>query len=106
MTHLAVLLDWLEERRAAGDARAEVYFDVSAVLLEEESEGVPPTTVEEAATLATDLRRAGFDRLLLGSDYPVFDPVRTLELLAERAGLSSDELLALRANRLPSLFDR
>lgn len=100
------LLDWLEERRAAGDARAEVYFDVSAVLLEEESEGVPPTTVEEAATLATDLRRAGFDRLLLGSDYPVFDPVRTLELLAERAGLSSDELLALRANRLPSLFDR
>lgn len=98
------LLDWLEARERAGDRRPDLRFDVSAVILEEASEGVPPTTAEEAAALAADLRRAGLARLLVGSDYPVFDPVRTLELLGERAGLTPDELRALRANRLPELF--
>jgi len=94
------LLDWLEERAAAGDPRPEVRFDLSAVVLEEESEGVAPTTAEEAAALAADLRRAGFARLLLGSDYPVFSPRRTAQLLAERAGLTSTELATLLAARL------
>jgi predicted TIM-barrel fold metal-dependent hydrolase len=95
----ATLVDWLEERRAAGDPRPGVYFDTSAVILEEESEGVPPTTPEEAAALAADLRRAGLDRIVLGSDYPVFDPRRTLELLGERAGLTAEEVAAIAANR-------
>jgi len=97
------LLDWLEEREAASDGRAGILFDVSAVVLEEESEGVPPTSAEEAAALAADLRRAGFDRLLLGSDYPVFDPVRTLELLEGHVGLTPAELRMLAGNRLPGL---
>lgn len=94
------LLDWLEEGAAAGDPRPEVRFDLSAVVLEEASEGVPPTTAEEAAALAADLRRAGFARLLLGSDYPVFAPRRTARLLAERAGLTPGELATLLAARL------
>jgi predicted TIM-barrel fold metal-dependent hydrolase len=93
------LVDWLEERRAAGDPRSRVFFDTSAVILEEESEGVPPTTPEEAAALAADLRRAGLDRVVVGSDYPVFDPRRTLELLGERAGLTSEEIAAIVSNR-------
>lgn len=93
------LVAWLEERRAAGDPRSRVYFDTSAVILEQESEGVPPTTAEEAAALGADLRRAGLGRIVLGSDYPVFDPRRTLELLGERAGLTEDELATIAANR-------
>jgi predicted TIM-barrel fold metal-dependent hydrolase len=93
------LVDWLEERRAAGDSRPRVFFDTSAVILEEESEGVPPTTAEEAAALAADLRRAGLDRIVLGSDYPVFDPRRTLELLGERAGLTAEEVAAIARHR-------
>lgn len=93
------LLDWLDERRAAGDLRPRVFFDPSAVLLETESEGVLPTTPEQAAALAQDLRRAGFGRVVLGSDYPVFDPIRTLELLVDRAGLTAAEVTAIAKNR-------
>jgi predicted TIM-barrel fold metal-dependent hydrolase len=93
------LVAWLEERRAAGDPRSRVFFDTSAVILEGESEGVPATTAEEATTLGADLRRAGLGRIVLGSDYPVFAPRRTLELLGERAGLTEDELATIAANR-------
>jgi predicted TIM-barrel fold metal-dependent hydrolase len=93
------LVDWLEERRAAGDPRPRVFFDTSAVILEKESEGVPPTTTEEASALGADLRRAGLGRIVLGSDHPVFDPRRTLALLTERAGLTPGELATIAANR-------
>jgi predicted TIM-barrel fold metal-dependent hydrolase len=95
----STLVDWLEERRAAGDPRPRIFFDTSAVILEAESEGVPPTTPEEGVALGRDLRRAGLDRIVLGSDYPVFDPRRTLALLGERAGLSAAEIVAIAANR-------
>ncbi len=95
----STLVDWLEERRAGGDPRPRLFFDTSAVILEEESEGVPPTTPEEAAALGRDLRRAGLERIVLGSDYPVFDPLRTLTLLAARAGLTAEEIATIAANR-------
>jgi len=69
------------------------------VILEDESEGVPPTTTDEAASLGSDLRRAGLGRIVLGSDFPVFDPRRTLALLSERAGLTPAELATIAANR-------
>jgi predicted TIM-barrel fold metal-dependent hydrolase len=82
-----------------GDRGPLVRFDLSAVLLERESEGVPATTGEEAAALAADLRRAGFDAMVFGSDYPVFDPRAYARLLAERLELSAAELRRLLANR-------
>lgn len=97
------LVRWLAEVDPGGERP--VRFDVSAVLLEHESEGVPASTAAEASALATDLRTAGFTRLVLGSDYPVFDPVRTLVALRDRAGLSEAELEALTSNRVPGLFD-
>ncbi len=83
-----------------------IFFDLSAVLLEKESEGVPPTTAEEAAALAGDLRRLGLDRVLFGSDYPVFEPVAYARQLAERLGLSDLELGQLLANRTSLLAGR
>ncbi|MGE0354110.1 MAG: amidohydrolase family protein [Gemmatimonadales bacterium] len=89
---------WLENSPAP---RPAVMFDLSAVILARESEGVPATTVEEAAALAPDLRRAGLGRILFGSDYPVFDPPAYAELLRERAGLSPEELRTILSNRRP-----
>jgi predicted TIM-barrel fold metal-dependent hydrolase len=98
------LLEWLEERARAGDPRRGLFFDVSAALLERESEGVPATTADEAAALGDDLHRAGVERLLFGSDHPVFDPRRYAELLLERAVLTPAAAATLLANRPPSVF--
>ncbi len=86
--------DWLARAQ-----HTNVYFDLSAVILEQESEGVPATTSEEAMALATDLRRAGLQRVTFASDYPVFDPNRYLRVLRERTSLTESELVQITRNR-------
>ena len=53
---------------------------------------MPATTTAEAALLRDDLRATAFDRIVFGSDYPVFDPVRGRAALIERVGLTADEV--------------
>ena len=77
--------------RQVGDGHAQVYFDLSAVWLDEESEGVPASTPAQGRQLADDLRRAGLDRVVLGSDYPVFDPRHTAASLRAHVPLASAE---------------
>lgn len=96
-------LAWLEARQKFGESRDGVFFELSAVILEKESEGVPATTEEEAAKIATDLRRAGLQRILFGSDYPVFFPSAYSMLLQTRAGLTPEEFELIARNRLPAL---
>lgn len=100
---LGAFSGWLERERAAGRAREGVFFDVSAAILERESEGVPATTDEEAAAFRADLLSLGPARLLFASDYPVFDPRAYAELLAARAGLDEATLRAMLSNRAPIL---
>lgn len=90
-TVFRTLREWRREVEASGPRR-EVYFELSAVVLEVESEGVPPLTAAEAALLRDDLRAERFDRFVLGSDYPVFDPVRGRQALIDRVGLAPDEV--------------
>lgn len=66
------LSEWLDFEAATGRPRAGYRFDVSAVWLAEESEGVPASTPEDARAWRTDLERFGTERLLFGTDYPVF----------------------------------
>lgn len=96
--------DWLARGRALGEERPGVYFDVSAVILEHESEGVPATTAEQAAAFAVDLRRAGLQRIVFASDYPVFDPRRYARVLAEKTSLHATELAQLLENRFLPLM--
>ena len=90
---------WLADESAAGREHPGVRFDISAVMLERESEGVPATTPEEAALLAPALRRAGLGRVLFASDAPVFDPADTARLWRERSALAPDEWARVLANR-------
>jgi len=99
----ATISGWLAERAQAGDPRPGVRFDLSAVILAEPSEGVPATTPEEVSRLAGDLRRAGLERLVFGSDAPVFDPREAVFLWAERTDLTAAELEAIRTRALPIL---
>jgi len=100
---LGAFTAWLQREAAAGRARPGVFFDLSAALLEKESEGVPATTEAEAKALGEDLRRLGLARVLFGSDSPVFSPQRLAELLGERSGLAAAELARVLANRAPVL---
>ncbi len=101
---LEACADWLERERAQGRPRASFWFDLSAVPLLRESEGVPPTTPEELEALRRAVRRIGLERLCFGSDYPVFDPREHAQALASALELSNDEwnrVLAARAVRWP-----
>lgn len=91
--------DWLARAQQRGEERPGVFFDVSAVILKKESEGVPPTTAEQAAAFVADLRRAGLQRIVFGSDYPVFDPHRYARLLGEKTNLNATELAQIMNNR-------
>lgn len=85
------LRDWRRDAERDG-SRRNLYFELSAVVLEAESEEVPPTTDAELELLRTDLRAMGLDRVLFGSDYPVLDPLRGRRALLERLRLTSDEV--------------
>jgi len=99
------LRDWRRDVEASGPRR-HVYFEVSAVALEQESEGVPATTPVEAALLRDDLRALSFDRVIFGSDYPVFDPVRGRATLIEKVGLTADEVDRMTRGPAQPIFQR
>jgi uncharacterized protein len=88
---LGTLLTWLREVESSEGARRPVMIDLSAVILEEESEGVPPSTTAERDALRADVRAAGLDRFVFGSDAPVFEPARSAQLLRDVLGLTADE---------------
>ncbi|HEX6886083.1 MAG TPA: amidohydrolase family protein [Planctomycetota bacterium] len=98
---LATSTEWLADEARAGRPRPGVRFDLSAVPMLRESEGVPPSTPEELAALAPALRRLGLERLLFGSDFPVFDPREHARFLAERTDLAPAELARILAQRYP-----
>jgi predicted TIM-barrel fold metal-dependent hydrolase len=100
---LGTITAWLARRAEAGEPRAGVFVDLSAVILAEPSEGVPATTTEEAAALAPALRRLGLERVVFASDAPVFDPRDYAALLAERSGLTAAELESITSRRMPVL---
>lgn len=81
-----VVQRWLDA--GGSGARPSVYLDVSAALLERESEGVPATTDEELAMMAEDLN-GRLDLLVFGSDYPVFDPAGSAAAFRRRLSLES-----------------
>lgn len=96
------LLDWLDSEQSAGRARPGLRFDVSAIWLEEASEGVPASRPDHAEALARDLARAGPERLVFGSDWPVFEPGRYAAVLAARVPLEGAFWDRVLANRVDS----
>lgn len=77
-----------------------VYFDLSAAVLEKESEGVPPSSDEELAAFAADLRASGFLRILFATDYPLTGATTYADFLVRKGVLTAEEVARLAANRL------
>jgi predicted TIM-barrel fold metal-dependent hydrolase/pimeloyl-ACP methyl ester carboxylesterase len=96
---LATCTAWLEAERAARRPRPAFLLDLAAVPMLRESEGTPASSAEELAALAPALRALGMERIVFGSDWPVFEPREHARFLAERCGLTPGELDRIRRNR-------
>lgn len=86
--------DWLGR-----NPERKIWFDVSAVALAKESEGVPASTEEELGMLARDLRKGGLDRILFATDYPLTDATAYSGYLRDRLPLAPAELDVILRNR-------
>lgn len=88
--------------RDAANTQRTIYFELSGGLLTRRTDGVPASSSVDAHQLATDLRALGLERVLFGSDYPVFDPREFWAALNELLPLTSTELAQVMRNTAPA----
>ncbi len=80
-------------------SKHKITFDISAVALDKDSEGVRKLTDGQFKELAIYIRRLGFDRIVFGTDYPLYQPAEYLDILKARLGLTEAEVKALLKNK-------
>jgi uncharacterized protein len=85
------------------NAARRIYFDLSGALLARTTDGIPASRRSHARALASDLRTLGFERVVFGSDYPVFDPDSSARLLQDLLPLAFTEVAKIMENRAPAL---
>lgn len=95
---------WLEEEAGRGHDRANIYFDLSGVVVAAGTMEPFSNSEDDLRALRDDLRRIGLHRILFASDFPVFDPMATARNIAERVGLSEEEMARLLRNDVPALW--
>ncbi|MBX3267274.1 MAG: amidohydrolase family protein [Acidobacteria bacterium] len=89
----AFLNAFIEELDAEpGLRKHKITFDISAVALDKDSEGIRKLTDDEFAVLAKYIRRLGLKRIAFGTDYPLYTPAEYEAILRTRVGLSEREL--------------
>lgn len=76
-------------------AKHQILFDISAVALDKDSEGVRKLTDDEFVVLGRYVRRLGFERIAFATDYPLYTPGEYLEILRTRLDLKDKEIRAL-----------
>lgn len=69
-----------------------ILFDISAVALNKDSEGVPKLTEEGFAELTVYVRKLGFKRIVFGTDYPLYSVEEYLKILKDKVKLTDSEI--------------
>lgn len=90
---LDAFLRLYEERPAL--KKLNLFFDISAVCLTKDSEGVRKLTDAEFDELANYCRKIGFHRIVFGTDYPLYNANEYKTILEAKLWLTSKEKLAL-----------
>lgn len=93
------IIDTFLELKAAGriPQRHEVKFDISAVALDKDSEGVQKLAEEEFRELAAYVRKLGVENIVFGTDYPLYSSDAYIRILKERVGLTDAEIAKITA---------
>lgn len=76
-------------------ADKKIVLDISAVALDKDSEGVSKLNVEEWQQLSAYCRKIGFDKIVFGSDYPLYNSPQYLNILIEKLNLNEQEIKQL-----------
>lgn len=76
-------------------SKHKITFDISAVCLDKDAEGVSKLTTKEFDELAEYSRKLGFDRIVFGTDYPLYRSYEYLNVLIMKLKLTEDELTVL-----------
>ena len=75
-----------------------VYLDISAVALDKDSEGVNKLSEGEFSELNNYIRKIGFDNILFGTDYPLYNAHKYEGVLMQKVGLSKKEIQIIQTN--------
>ncbi len=75
-----------------------IMFDISAVALDKNSEGVSKLTDEQFAELAVYARKLGVNRIVFGTDYPLYSAPEYLKILRTRVKLNESEIKKILEN--------
>ena len=76
-----------------------ITFDISAVALDKDSEGVRRLTEEDFAVLRRYIQRLGPERVAFGTDYPLYTPIEYAAILTGRVGLTDREMRSILKNK-------
>ncbi len=72
-----------------------ITFDISAVCLDKDADGISKLTQKDFDELAEYSRKLGFDRIVFGTDYPLYRSDEYLSLLIMKMKLTEDEVTNL-----------
>lgn len=84
-------------------SKHKITFDISAVCLDKDAEGVARLTENEFTELARYCRKLGFNRIVFGTDYPLYRSTEYLDILKTKLKLTASELDILLEDKYNSL---
>jgi len=73
-------------------SKHKILFDISAVALDKDSEGVSKLTEKEFQELNLYINKIGIENIVFGTDYPLYNSIEYLNILKEKVGLTDTEL--------------
>lgn len=82
-----------EQRHAI--TKHDIVFDISAVALDKDGDGVTRLTEGEFESLSQYVRKRGFERIVFATDYPLYTSAEYLKVLKTRLKLNDEELKML-----------
>ena len=76
-----------------------IVFDLSAVALDKNSQGVSKLSDEDFKKLADLIRSIGVDKFVFGTDYPLYAATDYRQILEQKVGLTKREIRVILKNR-------
>ncbi|QNL22901.1 amidohydrolase family protein [Hyphobacterium sp. CCMP332] len=72
-----------------------IVFDISGVGLDKEADGVSKLTENQFRELSDYCRKLGFEKIVFGTDYPLYKSVEYFDLLKRKLNLTEQEITEL-----------